>query len=189
MVRQSFDLWPWISDLEGKNFKILFPAFFVFLLRSSVSSYSFLAATVRPEFFFKAKNRKIWPIFPNFRPLNVDPQNRTSSPYKPSLKPTYHENFVKIFLWDRGEKLFTHSLTDSLTHSLTHWLTKKSLVRGTDAPKNLHTGQLTALGSNDTVYRPYSISNGTAVTYLKGGKLYLLVILSPTAHQNFSSSS
>ena len=128
MVRQSFDLWPWISDLEGKNFKILFPAFFCIPIAVICTELQLSSCYGATRVFFKAKNRKIWPIFPNFRPLNVDPRNRTSSPYKPSLKPTYHENFVKIRLWERGEKL--------LTTSLTHWLTKKSLVRGTDAPKN-----------------------------------------------------
>ena len=51
-----------------KNFKILFPAFFVFLLRSSLLNYSFLAATVRPEFFLKPKIAKFDLFFLIFDP-------------------------------------------------------------------------------------------------------------------------
>ena len=74
---------------------------------------------------------EIWPIFHNFWPLNVNHRNRTFCPYKPLLKPIYCKNFVKIRIWERGEKVVTHSLTHSLIHSL-----KYPLVKGDDAPQN-----------------------------------------------------
>ena len=113
-----------------KNVTILFPAFFCIPIAVICTKFQVSSCNGATGDFFKAKKRKIWPIFPNFRPLNVDPRNRYSYPYKILLRPIYHRNFVKIGLWERHEKLFTHSLTDSLTK-------RSQVVMGDDATQKV----------------------------------------------------
>ena len=101
-MRQRFDLWPWISDLEGKNSKFRRALrFCVWPFCTCLCIYSILESKLYDKFGKMSKNCQNWPVYHPWWPWlsDLDIGARKYLFYRCIHLPS----FVEIRKWEGGQ--------------------------------------------------------------------------------------